>query len=111
MQNVVNCFLLFILYLKHVLLLSIAWLDAGDRPITNGGQGSVSSTDVHIVDMPRTVTKHDSLVSLMSGAWRNAARKCLSYIKGLCKVKKFKKCELTREVGGWLQVSLRILCL
>ena len=26
--------------------------------------------------------------------------------KGLCKVKKFKKSEITMEVGGWVQVSL-----
>ena len=29
--------------------------------------------------------------------------------KGLCKEKKFKKSEITMEVGGWVQVSLGIL--
>ena len=28
--------------------------------------------------------------------------------KGLCKEKKFQKSEITMEVGGWVQVSLRI---
>ena len=30
------------------------------------------------------------------------------FVKGLCQVKTFKKSELTREVGGWVQVSLGI---
>ena len=30
--------------------------------------------------------------------------------KGLCKEKKFKKSEITMEVGGWVQVSLGFCC-
>ena len=35
---------------------------------------------------------------------------CLIPTKRLCKVKQFQKSELTREVGGWVQVSLWIVC-
>ena len=30
--------------------------------------------------------------------------------KGLCKEKKFQKSKNTMEVGGWVQVSIRIFC-
>jgi len=39
------------------------WLGASGTPVGNGGQGSVSPQDVHVVDMPSLVNEKTSLVS------------------------------------------------
>ena len=44
-------------------LLFTMWLGASGTPVGNGGQGSVSPQDVHVVDMPSLVNEKTSLVS------------------------------------------------
>ena len=49
--------------IKPTLLLFTVWLDASGRPVGNGGQGSASPQDVHVVDMTQAVNEKTSLVS------------------------------------------------
>ena len=32
---------------------------------------------------------------------------CGTFVRGFAKKEKFQKCEITMEMGGWVQVSLR----